>query len=126
MAQLDRSRQTILIVEDEAIIRMDLVDFFADSGFDVLEAEGADGAIALMENNPSIAAVVTDIQMPGSMDGVKLSHYLRDRWPPTVLIVTSGAIKPTAADLPQGAIFMPKPFNPRTVLDLLRDARPVI
>jgi DNA-binding NtrC family response regulator len=113
------SRRAILIVEDEAFIRYDLTDFFEDAGFQVFEADSADGAIALMRANPTIGIVLTDIQMPGSMDGIKLAHYLRERFPPALLFLASGAIKPTSAELPPGAIFVPKPFDPRFVLEVI-------
>lgn len=114
--------RAILIVEDEALIRFDLIDFFEDAGFEVFDAESADHAIAMLEANPTIRIVLTDIQMPGSMDGVKLAHYVRDRYPPTLLVVASGAIRPTPAELPTGTVFMAKPFDPRRVLDAIRAA----
>jgi DNA-binding response OmpR family regulator len=113
-------RQTILIVEDEPFIRFDLVDFFEDAGFVVFEAEDADVAIELMEVEPSIRIVLTDVDMPGSMNGVRLAHYIRERFPPTLLLVASGAVKLEAADLPIGATFFAKPYDPRAVLSLIR------
>jgi DNA-binding NtrC family response regulator len=112
----------ILIVEDEALIRYDLADFFEDHGFRVFDAESADRAIAVLERHSEVRIVLTDVQMPGSMDGIRLAHHIRDRYPPTLLIVASGAIRPTANDLPPGALFFPKPFDPRTVLRAIRQA----
>lgn len=108
--------RAILIVEDEPIIRHDLMDFFEDHGFRVFEASGADEAIEILAANPAIEAVLTDIQMPGSMDGIRLAHFVRDRYPPTILIVASGAVKPRASELPERAMFVSKPFDPRSVL----------
>lgn len=96
---------------------MSLVEFFLAEGFDVLEAQSADHAIAIMEADPAIKIVVTDVQMPGSMDGLRLAHFIRDRWPPTALIVVSGATRPTLDDLPSAACFFSKPVDPRAVLD---------
>ena len=96
---------------------MSLADFFLDEGFDVLEAQSADQAIVIMEADPTIKIVVTDVQMPGSMDGLKLAHFIRDRWPPTALIVVLGAVRPTIDDLPATASFLAKPVEPRAVLD---------
>jgi CheY-like chemotaxis protein len=107
---------TILIVEDEPLVRLDIVDFFEDRGFRVFEAADAKAALRILESNPAIEIVLTDIQMPGSMDGLKLAHYVRDRWPPTLLIVASGMVKPRAEDLPSSAIFISKPFDPRAVM----------
>jgi CheY-like chemotaxis protein len=112
--------ESILIVEDEALIRYDLVDFFEDHGFRVFDAESADQAIAILERHSEVRIVLTDVQMPGSMDGIRLAHHIRDRYPPTFLIVASGAIRPTANDLPPGTLFFPKPFDPRTVLQAIR------
>lgn len=109
-------QRVILIVEDEPLIRHDLMDFFEDRGFRVLEAGNADEAVEILSTNAIIQIVLTDVQMPGSMDGIRLAHYVRDRYPPTILIVASGAAKPEAADLPDRAMFVAKPFDPRAVL----------
>ena len=123
MGQADTGAgRAILIVEDEALIRYDLFDFFGDHGFKVFEAESADDAIAIMMQHAEIRIVLTDVQMPGSMDGIRLAHYIRDRYPPTFLVVASGAVRPTADDLPADAIFLPKPFDPRAVLKALAQA----
>ena len=108
--------KTILIVEDEAIIRFDLVDFFSEAGYRVFEAASADEAIAVLNTERSIRVVLTDIQMPGSMDGLKLAHYVRDRYPPTVLLLTSGARFIEDKDLPAASVFIRKPFNPSRML----------
>jgi len=72
--------RSILIVEDEALIRFDLIDFFEDAGFRVFEAADADEAIEILERERTIRVVLTDIQMPGSLDGLNLAHYVRDRF----------------------------------------------
>lgn len=110
---LDRS---ILIVEDEALIRFELMDFFEDAGFRVFDAADADEAIPILERERAIRVVLTDVQMPGSLDGLKLAHYVRDRFPPTALIVTSGMLYLGQDDLPTDSLFVPKPINPRRVL----------
>lgn len=106
----------ILIVEDEPFVRYDLVDFFSDRGLRVFEAEDAGSAISTLETNPSIRIVLTDIEMPGSMDGLKLAHYVRHRYPPTILVIASGRVSPSEAELPERAMFVSKPFDPRQVL----------
>lgn len=108
--------KSILIVEDEALIRFNLADFFEEAGYRVFEAENADEAIAILDRDSSIRVVLTDVQMPGSMDGLRLAHYIRDRFPPTVLVVTSGVLNPTKADLPVDSFFVPKPFDTRRLL----------
>ena len=99
------------MVEDEAIIRMDLVFFLIDEGFEVFEAGNADEAIALLATNNMIQVIVTDVDMPGSMDGLKLSAAVRNRWPPVKIIVMSGHRTVEMADLPEGSLFYAKPYN---------------
>jgi two-component system, response regulator PdtaR len=92
----------VLIVEDEFLLRADAVQFMEDYGFTVYEAGNADQAIALLELHSDIGAVFTDIHMPGLMDGLKLAHYVRGRWPPVKLIITSGQARPLLEDMPLG------------------------
>jgi DNA-binding NtrC family response regulator len=108
--------KTILIVEDEALVRFDLVDFFKHAEWRVFEAENADEAIAILDRYKEIRVLLTDVQMPGSMDGVKLAHYVRKRFPPTVLFVVSGNAPIPASELPTRATFLPKPFDPHRLL----------
>lgn len=110
------TNRSILIVEDDALIRINLIDYFEDAGFSVLEAEDADEAIALLNDHSEVRVVLTDVQMPGSMDGLRLAHYIRDRFPPTVLFVTSGVLDLTSRDLPVDSYFLSKPFDPRRLL----------
>lgn len=116
------SDRAILIVEDEPLIRLDLVDFFEDAGFRVFEADNASVAIALLAAHAEIQIVLTDVQMPGAMDGIRLAHYIRATYPPVFVMVASGAIRPSAADLPVDALFFAKPFDPRSVLNILHGA----
>jgi two-component system, response regulator PdtaR len=110
----------VLIVEDEFLLRADAAEFMETSGFTVYEACNADEAIALLEQHADIRAVFTDIQMPGSMDGLKLAHYVRGRWPPVKLILTSGHARPPAEDMPTGSGFVGKPYQLKKVADDLR------
>lgn len=110
-------QKSILIVDDEALIRQNLVDIFDDEGWQVFEADGADAAIRVLEENASIRVVLTDIQMPGSMNGVRLAHFVRNRYPPTVLFVVSGGLAPDYSELPTRTLFLAKPFDPQFVLD---------
>ena len=102
---------SVLIVEDEYLLRADAVDFMENAGFTVYEAGNADEAIAVLEIHNDIRAVFTDIHMPGSMDGLKLAHYVRRRWPPVKLIITSGHTNPRSEDMPHGSGFFGKPYN---------------
>lgn len=111
--------RTILIVEDEALLRFDLVDFFEHAGWRVFEAEHADDAIAILNRHKEVRVVLTDVQMPGSMDGVKLAHFIRDRFPPTVLFVVSGNVRIPQHELPARTSFLPKPFDHHRLLRTL-------
>jgi CheY-like chemotaxis protein len=110
----------VLIVEDEFLLRSNAVDFMENAGFIVYEAASADEAIALLERHDDIRVVFTDIHMPGSMDGLKLAHYVRGRWPPVKLILTSGLATPLAQDMPLGSAFVGKPYRLENVADRLR------
>jgi CheY-like chemotaxis protein len=113
-------RPVILVVEDESLLRMNAAEMIEDAGFDVLEAANADEAIALLEARADIALVFTDIQMPGSMDGIRLAAAVRDRWPPVKIIATSGQFKPQDGDLPTGGRFVPKPYSQMQITEMLR------
>src|SRR6476661_7097025 len=114
-------RPVVLIVEDEALLRMDAVDMIAAAGFEAVEAANADQAIEILEARPDVAVVFTDIQMPGSMDGLKLARAVRGRWPPIKIVATSGQIEVKPTDLPEGGRFLPKPYSPTDVTGMLRE-----
>ena len=82
MPQSATERPVILIVEDEFLIRMHAAEMIKQAGYDVVEALNADDAIAILENRRDIRVVFADIRIPGSMDGLKLAHAVRHRWPP--------------------------------------------
>ncbi|MEO7223462.1 MAG: response regulator, partial [Devosia sp.] len=86
------ARLVVLVVEDHALIRQAALDIVEEAGFEALEAQGADEAIKMLESRADIRLVFTDVEMPGTMDGVKLVHYIRERWPPVQLIVASGKL----------------------------------
>ena len=111
----------VLIVEDEFLLRVDAVDMIKAAGFDVVEAANADEAIEILESRRDITVVFTDIQMPGSMDGLKLARAVRGRWPPIKIVATSGHVHVSETDLPEGGRFLPKPYSPLEVTGLLRE-----
>jgi CheY-like chemotaxis protein len=120
MPHLPAQRPIILVVEDEALLRMNAVEMIEDAGFGVLEAASADEAIELLETRSDIALVFTDIQMPGSMDGIRLAAAVRDRWPPVKIIATSGQFKIRDGDLPDGGRFLAKPYSQSQITETLR------
>jgi CheY-like chemotaxis protein len=100
---------------------MDAVDMIAAAGFEVVEAGTADQAIEILEARRDISVVFTDIQMPGSMDGLNLARAVRGRWPPIKIVATSGRLNVGETDLPEGGRFLPKPYSPAQVTGVLRE-----
>lgn len=105
------ARPVVLVVEDEALVRIDTIEAIEADGFSVVEAENADAAIGILDQRDDIVLIFTDIDMPGSINGLKLAHLVKHRWPPVKIIATSGHALITAKDLPAGARFVPKPYN---------------
>lgn len=112
----------ILVVEDEFLIRVDAVEMIREAGFDAIEAADADEAISILEKRDDIAAVFTDIQMPGSMDGLKLASAIRGRWPPIKIVATSGNVSVQLKDLPDGGRFLPKPYTRAQIVAAIAQA----
>ena len=111
----------ILIVEDEFLLRLDSAETIEHAGFEVVQAANADEAIAILEARPEIRVVFTDIQMPGSMDGLKLARFVRNRWPPIKIIATSGHVVVGEDDLPPGSVFLSKPYRGPVLVSTLRE-----
>jgi CheY-like chemotaxis protein len=121
MGLVESGRPVVLVVEDDRLLRLDAADMIADAGFEVVEAANADEAIAILESRNDITVVFTDIQMPGSMDGLKLARAVRGRWPPIKIITTSGQRIIEETDLPEGGRFLPKPYNSVQVSSVLHE-----
>jgi CheY-like chemotaxis protein len=114
------NKVVVLFVEDEPLLRMCAVEVAKEAGFDVLEASNADEAVRILESRLDVRIVFTDIDMPGSMDGLKLAAAVRGRWPPIEIILTSGYRNVTASELPERCVFIPKPYEPDRVVTMLR------
>jgi len=106
----------ILTVEDEFLISEYLRGILESGGHRVIATFDADEAIDVLERLRDIELVITDINMPGSMDGLRLAAAIRDRWPPIHLIVVTGVAPPRSSDLPFGSLFIPKPYAPVDIL----------
>jgi two-component system, response regulator PdtaR len=115
-------KPVVLVVEDESLIRMNAVQIVKQAGFEAIEASNADEAISILESRNDIRAVFTDVQMPGSIDGLRLARVVRDRWPPVALIVTSGREHIAEEDLPMGGRFIGKPYQPSQIEAALNQA----
>ena|SRR5689334_16236470 len=109
----------VLVVEDESLIRMHAVSMFEEAGYSVLEAGNADEAIKILESRNDIFLIFTDIDMPGSMDGLKLAWAVHNRWPPVRIIVTSGLVSPSEWQVPSGGHFVPKPYSKADIASAL-------
>lgn len=111
----------VLVVEDEMILRMRAVNLVEDAGFNPVEAINADQAIAVLESRSDISLLFTDIQMPGSIDGLKLAHAVHDRWPSIKIILVSGQVKPSDAERPTDSRFFGKPLSIEKMIVELKD-----
>lgn len=112
-------RLTVLVVEDEPLIRMDVVDLLEEAGFTVLDVDSGEGALAVLERHPGIGALFTDVDMPGRIDGLALAHEVSRRWPSVRIVVTSGKVNIGIGDLPSGGRFFPKPYSFRQLTQTL-------
>jgi CheY-like chemotaxis protein len=110
----------VLVVEDEPLLRMLAVEVVKEAGFIAIEARDADEAVILLESRTDIALLFTDINMPGSMDGLKLAHAVRDRWPPIKILVVSGKQQLQSSDLLSNSCFVGKPYQASALVEELR------
>lgn len=100
----------ILVVEDDALISMWVEDALTDAGHTVRLAGNADHAMRFLESDESIEVVFTDIDMPGSMDGLDLAAVVHDKWPPLKIVIASGNHRPSKDEMPPDAMFLQKPY----------------
>jgi CheY-like chemotaxis protein len=106
----------VLVVEDEMLLRMRAVDMVEDAGFTPVEAVDADEAIAILDSRSDIALLFTDIQMPGTMDGLMLAHAVHTRWPQIKIILVSGQLQLACIDIPADSRFFGKPLVARDMI----------
>src|SRR5215210_2719117 len=106
----------VLIVEDEMVLRMRAVDIVEDAGFRSVEAVNADEALSILESRSDISLLFTDIQMPGSMDGLKLAHAVHKRWPAIKIILVSGQIQLSDIERPAQSRFFGKPLQVKQMI----------
>jgi len=111
-------------VEDESLVRLDAAESLRDAGFEVVEATDAVEALEIVLARDDIAVLFTDINMPGTMDGLELARLVHDFRPKVRLVLTSGAIKPTRDEIPDDGAFIAKPYSPETVTRAVRGSRP--
>jgi CheY-like chemotaxis protein len=112
---------TVLVVEDEALTRLDAVWMLEAAGFDTVEAGDADEALQVLEARDDIHVVFTDVQMPGSMDGFGLARVVGERWPAVIALVTSGNVDGSEAGMHAGVPFFPKPYTAIQIASEIRE-----
>jgi len=113
-------RMVILVVEDECLLNIIASDDLRSAGYDVVSAYDADEAIDILQHRSDIGTLLTDIEMPGSMDGLGLAAAVHDKWPPVHIIITSGKAEPQCSEMPQDSRFVPKPWLVRDVVNVIR------
>jgi two-component system, response regulator PdtaR len=117
MSQCPPPERIVVVAEDQLLVRMFASDFLDDAGYKVFEAAHADDALLLLDARPDVQVLMTDVEMAGgSMNGFELAQQARERWPRLGIVVMSGRAAPAPGDLPEGAVFIPKPYRPAAVL----------
>ena len=112
-----------LVAEDEFLLRMEAADTLADAGFKVLEVSSADAALSYLQKDDGVDLLFTDVNMPGNLNGFDLAREVAIRWPEILIVVCSGATKPSPGDLPAKARFIDKPYSAGLVEQVLRELR---
>jgi CheY-like chemotaxis protein len=115
-----RSVGRVLVVDDEAFVRMLVADVLDEAGYDVLEAHDAQAALTTLKDSPDVRVLFTDINMPPGMNGLDLAEQVHRRWPGIGLVISSGYERPSDDQIARGAIFVPKPFRPEDVVGAVR------
>jgi two-component system, response regulator PdtaR len=114
-------RPVVLLVDDDPLLRFFASDMLDEEGFEVIETGSADEALTWLEARGDVRVILTDIHMPGPLNGLDLAHLVHRRWPGILVLVVSGIAKPSAADLPEGGRFVAKPYEDSTILHHLRE-----
>ncbi|MCJ2039705.1 response regulator [Methylobacterium sp. J-059] len=113
---------TVLVVEDDDLVRLCAVEMLEDAGFTIIEARHADEAWFILHERSDIGALFTDVDMPGSMCGVTLAGRVHEAWPGIRLVVTSGRRRFAQEDIPDHGLFVPKPYSADQVVDAIQHA----
>lgn len=111
---------TVLVVEDEPLILLNASDIIEQAGMVALEAASASSALSILERNGDIDLVFSDIDLPGSMNGLDLARRVHERWPGIGLVLTSGHMLSRSIQVPESAVFLPKPYRAEVVVEALQ------
>ena len=117
----DAKPSVVLVVEDEAILRSMASSMFSTEGFHVVEAATSDDAVIMLDTEPEVHLLFTDVHMPGSFDGLALAWHVMNHWPHIRIIIVSGQVNPQPHEMPPGSRFCSKPYDPSTVLNHARE-----
>ena len=112
----------VLVAEDEELVRLVIAEALRDAGLEVMEAEHAEAALSVLEHHAArVHVLFTDIQMPGSMDGLALARHISENWPEIALLITSARPQPDRAMLPEKSRFLAKPYHHSHVVRHVRE-----
>jgi CheY-like chemotaxis protein len=121
MSEASPDRPTlVLVVDDEPLVRMLGTDVLEDAGFVVVEAGNAAEALQILEAHPEVSVLFTDVNMPGEMNGIDLAQRVNERRPDVRLLIASGQASPRRDELPDGSVFLRKPWDPEAVVERIR------
>jgi DNA-binding NtrC family response regulator len=112
----------VLVVEDEALLRLDAFDTLDRAGFEVCEAASASEALVVLDRRHDVAVVVTDLEMPGPLNGLDLARQVRKTWPEVAVVIVSGCMRPQPGEIPQEVEFLSKPYRTSTLITRVREA----
>jgi CheY-like chemotaxis protein len=110
----------ILVAEDDALIRLCVVEHLRENGYEVVEACNGDEALAVFAASKAVDVVFSDVRMPGATDGAKLAHWVRENRPETHVILASGYFPKAGDEAGKDVVFIPKPYEPETVVKAIR------
>ncbi len=109
-------RPTILVAEDDELLRLNASELLEEHGYTVVEADNAEEALKVMEKRKDVRLLFTDIQMPPGCDGLELAREVHNRWPKVLLVITSGQVQPTRAEIADDGRFIRKPYRAKDLL----------
>lgn len=116
-----QSEFTVLVVEDEPLVRMLGVDILEEAGFSVVEAGNAAEALETLEGDNDVRVLFTDVNMPGELDGLELARVVHERWPEIRVLIASGQVRPCSDEIPGCGRFLPKPYKAGAVIREIRE-----
>jgi CheY-like chemotaxis protein len=115
-----KGRRTILVVEDDPLIRFHVSDILGQAGFEVMGSSDGAQALAVVAQRSDVGVVVSDVVMPGNIDGFELARRIRKKWPRIGIVLVSGRKIPSTGEVPRQVRFLVKPVRAATLLRMVR------